>query len=219
MRRAPGGSGASPLGAEAAGSGAGGPVSRGRGAAREARYPGAGPGRAAAGGGGGEAWQPAAAGEKRLLWPVGRGRRMLSLPAGGEGEPALLLSPERGKFTPVHPRSVQPQPGFASTHPVPVRPRPCPLLWRGPLCFYPPWAVNGAPRKPQCWGKRSRCRSQPLTESDPVSGRRGWGGRQGPGAGRGTVEWGRAEPAPGLRWVLPPRGCCGRRGWFPCSDR
>lgn len=112
------------------GSGAGGPVSRGGGAAREARYPGggAGPGR------GGEGGLAAGRSGERLLQPVGRGSRpapVVSTCPGGEGKPALLPPPERGKFTPVQPRSVR----WERAHPVPVRPRPCPLFLAGTPLF------------------------------------------------------------------------------------
>lgn len=83
MRRAPGRSGARPRGAEAAGSGAGGPVSRGGGAASQARYPGAGPGRR------GEAWWPAAPGAAPAAGRAGK-------PAGAAGVCCLYLPGVRG---------------------------------------------------------------------------------------------------------------------------
>ncbi|XP_017673840.1 PREDICTED: WAS/WASL-interacting protein family member 1-like [Lepidothrix coronata] len=114
----------------AAGSGAGGPVSRG------------GPGRGPGGGGlaAGSPWE-------RLLQHPGSGEEGggrcghgLSIPTGDEEKPALLPPPEREKFTPLQPRSLRPEPGLgvgiASFRPLPVRSRPCPGFLGGtPLCL------------------------------------------------------------------------------------
>lgn len=101
-------------GAEAAGSGAGGPVSRGGGAARDAWYPGAGlwPRRAAGGG--------LAAGSRGGEVPpgVGRARKLsgavsvcsLCLP----GAWGTVPPPERKKFMPVQPRSMRPESGLGA---------------------------------------------------------------------------------------------------------